>query len=74
MKPTDYPREEILKKAIQALEQFPGAKVYFKFTCSHCGERCTFQEPNMLYESGECCKCGKDSPVTMAGFSLEMKL
>lgn len=46
---------------------------WFKFTCEHCGERCTFQEPNKLYEYGECHECGKSTKVEVGGFSLHYK-
>jgi hypothetical protein len=70
----DLPREELMKRAQEAIRQIPGAIVHFKFTCPKCGERCTFTEPNALYENGECCKCGHDAPVTKGGFSLEFTI
>lgn len=71
--PTDYPRDVICQMADQAIAKNGGpelARVYFKFTCEACGERCTFNEPNSLYEQGECCECGHMTTVTKAGFSL----
>ncbi len=71
MTPTDYPREEIMRKANDVLREMKGqARVYFKFTCVHCGERVQFQEPNTLFERGECSECGVDQPVNAAGFAL----
>ena len=55
-----------------SLARCPGAKVFFKFTCENCGERVTFSEPNILYESGECCKCGHITEVKAGGYLFEM--
>ena len=74
-KPTNYPRAEIMRMAESAIQQYGGpskARVYFKFTCAHCGERCTFSEPNKLYEEGECGSCGKTTTVNDAGFMLAL--
>jgi len=71
--PTDYPRAEIMKMADAAIAKHGGpehARVYFKFTCEACGARCTFAEPNQLYELGECDRCQHMTPVAVAGFSL----
>src|SRR4051812_44087984 len=73
IKPKDYPRDEIAKLAVEAIERHGGpqfARVYFKFTCAQCGERCQFDEPNALYETGECHACGHVTTVEIAGFSL----
>lgn len=75
----DKPRDEIMKMADEAIKQFKdrGANdvyVNFKFTCPHCGERCSFQEKNHLFEEGECFKCGKNSKIERAGFSLAIGL
>lgn len=71
----DKPREEILEMANQVIEHSHGtAKVYFKYTCHHCGERCSFTEPNVLYEEGECCKCGKMTTIEQAGFMLMLTM
>jgi hypothetical protein len=73
--PTNYPRAEIMKMADQAIRTHGGpnfARVYFKFSCAHCGERCTFDEPNKLHEQGECWKCHGLTDVVEAGFALHM--
>lgn len=72
----DLPRDELEKRAKQAIADYPYANVdvLFKFTCPYCGTRCTLQEPNKLYENGECCNCGKSSPITVGGFSLHIKI
>lgn len=69
----DYPRDVIMRKASDAIASHGGpetARVFFKFTCAHCGARCTFKDPNYLWEEGGCRRCGKKSPVDKAGFTL----
>lgn len=70
----DLDRDELLRRANLAFEDSGvPVDVWFKYTCEHCGERCTFQEPNMLYENGECHKCGKTTVVKVGGFCLHYK-
>jgi hypothetical protein len=64
----DVSREELMKQADEARQR--GWDVYFKFSCAYCHERCQFQEPNKLYESGECSGCGKSTAVDVGGFLL----
>jgi len=69
----DLPREEIMRRASEAIAVNGGpanARVFFKFTCPHCGERCQFVEPNQLFEDGECSRCGRTAPVPRAGYAL----
>jgi hypothetical protein len=76
-RPGDLPRAEIAKLADEAIVRYGGpnmCEVRFKFTCVHCGTRCSFSEPNALYEEGECCACGKSTTVTAAGFSMHFKI
>lgn len=68
-KPTDYPRDEIMAMA-QAATAGKKAAIYFKYTCAYCGQRCTFAEPNLLYATGECFRCGKVTTIEKAGFML----
>ena len=66
----DLNREELVKAAQYATSSkgpWPGATVLWKFTCPHCGERCTMDE---LFENAECFACGKTSPVEYGGFSI----
>lgn len=73
----DRPRAEIMAFADETIKKFQdrGAKaeVHFKYTCPKCGERCTFSEPNLLYEQGDCFNCGETHPVERAGFSVYLK-
>jgi hypothetical protein len=73
----DYPRDQIEQMALQAIARYGGsevARVFFKFTCDACGERCTFEEPNALFEVGVCHACGHETPVVVAGFALQMQV
>lgn len=75
----DLQREELLKTAQQAIELFKAekhmdAQVKFKFTCEKCGQRCTLVEPNVLYERGDCFKCGHSTKIEKGGFALIIKL
>lgn len=49
-------------------------EIHFKFTCEECGERCMFDEPNKLYEFGECHKCGHETKVEVGGYTKIMKI
>ena len=71
----DLPRELLMALAQKVVtdSQVP-VEVYFKFTCPHCGERCLLQEPNKLYENGECFTCGKTNPIQFGGFSLHFSV
>jgi hypothetical protein len=70
----DYDRNEILRRASLARSQYKGGDIYFKFTCEKCGERCTFDQPNYLFEFGECCACGHSQKITQAGFALMARI
>lgn len=71
----DKPRDEIISMANDIVVKSKGrAKVYFKFTCPACGERCTLEEPNTLYEEGECFKCSAVNPILEAGFMLVLEM
>jgi hypothetical protein len=69
----DYPREEIMQMAEEAIMDAGGpdtTEVYFKFTCVVCGTRCTFSQPNTLYQYGDCFLCGNQTKVDKAGYML----
>lgn len=60
-----------MRRAEEAITNCPvRCDAFFKFTCEHCGARCTFTEPNQLYESGECHECGQRTEVKVGGFTL----
>lgn len=68
----DLPRDELCRRAEIMVDEAPcQVNVLFKFTCEHCGERCTLQEPNKLYEEGECFKCGHKTKIEVGGFTLQ---
>ena len=52
----DKPWNELIELANTAVKQ--GWTLFFKFTCEHCGERQTFDVPNVLYTKGKCEECG----------------
>jgi len=64
----DLPRAEAMRKAEEHARQ--GWTVYFKFTCANCDERVVLQDPNTLYEHGECCVCGQSTKLERVGFML----
>lgn len=69
----DLPKDELVKLANKTIADSGGpenVEVFFKFTCEKCGERCTFQEPNSIYEFGECCECGHNTLFTKGGYAL----
>jgi hypothetical protein len=75
MQVTNYPKAELMAMADQAITKFGGpekARVYFKATCPHCGERPAFDEPNTLYDNMECAGCGQTFPFVEGGFRLEI--
>ena len=76
--PKDMPREQLLIHAEIVLKSFADlgipAEVHFKFTCGRCGTRCTFVEPNLLREKGECHKCGWLTNVEEGGFLLQANI
>lgn len=71
----DLPRAEVIEMANNAIQNGKGrTKVYFKFTCQHCGQRCTFADMNVCHVEGECFKCGKMTEVKEAGFMLVLDM
>jgi hypothetical protein len=73
----DLPREELVRRAEEIISPkgtYPGATVLFKFTCEHCGERCTLQDENTLWEEGECFACGKKTKIEFGGFTIHFRI
>lgn len=64
----DLTREEIRQKAEELIQK--GGTIYFKFTCSQCGERCTASEPNTMYPQYECHACGLEQTPQRFGLLL----
>ena len=54
-------RAEVIRRAEAAIKA--GLICHFKFSCTTCGERCTLQESNTLYERGECFACGEETDL-----------
>jgi len=69
----DLPVAELIRRAAAEilLDKKHGidTSVHFKFTCENCGERCTLEEPNAIYEEGECHKCGHKTKIVVGGYS-----
>lgn len=68
--PRNGPFEEVVARADRLVAA--GATVYFKFTCSNCGSRQTFDKPNSIYVEGICeeCKATTDLRKDGCGFLL----
>jgi hypothetical protein len=71
----DYPKAEIIVGAQEAVAQMraeghPDAHAYFKASCPKCGERCQFQEPDVIFEEMECAACGHTFPFTEGNYML----
>ena len=75
-KPRDLPREQLIKHAQRTLSKMKRGVVYFKYTCHACNTRMTLEEPNKLYERGECNNCGHVQDIEEGGYlysSSELK-
>ena len=74
----DLPIGELMNRANQqrVLDESRGVHtdIHFKFTCEACGERCMFDDPNQLYEYGECHKCGHETKVIVGGYTTISKV
>lgn len=71
----DLPSREIQAHAALNVARNGGpqrCRVFFKYTCAHCGSRQTFMEPNTIYDSGECSKCGTETKIKKYGYLLEI--
>lgn len=76
-RPGDLPRDQLVALAERTIRDAGGptrAEIHFKFTCQWCGVRCTLNQANTLFETGECCVCGKTTKIDLGGFSLHYKL
>jgi ribosomal protein S27E len=62
----DLPWHELVERLTAVLKQ-GNATVYVKFTCQGCGSRQTFDRPNVLYTSGLCEECGRETSLLERG-------
>lgn len=62
----NFPVEEVMEKADWLIKN-KNAKIFFKFTCVHCGSRQTFDVPNTLYAEGKCEECGGITNIVETG-------
>lgn len=75
LKQRDLPRTELIEKAERWIRESGGrVRVYYRYTCKHCQARCAFMTPNILYDTGECPICGKETIIEEAGFSAVTEL
>lgn len=68
--PRNGPFEEVVARAETLIAA--GAIVYFKFTCSNCGSRQTFDTPNAVYAEGSCEECGTVTDLRKDGIGFLM--
>lgn len=66
------PVAEAIAKAEELISK--GATVFIKFTCEKCGNRLGFDEPNRLYTTGSCDKCGHVTEIKKCGFAVIFKV
>lgn len=48
------------------------AAAYFKATCPYCGNRVTFDEPNVIFDAMECASCGLIFPFIKGGYLVKI--
>jgi len=73
--PGDLPLSELVEKADEVIKMGRGfAKVYFEWTCVHCGSRQTFPEANALWMWGICEECGETTSITKGGYTLVLDM
>jgi len=72
MLPHNHPFDEVVKTANQMIKE--GFTVYQKFTCIHCENRLTMEEPNIFFEAGTCDKCGKETNIRETGCNYLAKM
>jgi len=63
----DFPFMDCVKKADELMQQYPGIKIYQKFTCAGCGQRLTIDEPNNFHKQGSCDKCPAITDIEKQG-------
>src|SRR5262245_43358154 len=71
-RPGDLSRGELVRQCNARLHE--GWSVLFEFTCAHCGQRCTLHNPNILWDSGFCSRCGQETEIDCGGYTLHQKV
>ena len=61
----DYPFTEIAEAIWK--HAMDGNECFQKFTCANCGTRLTIDEPNVMYRTGHCDKCGHITDIEKQG-------
>jgi hypothetical protein len=72
--PKDAIVQSATEKVLQLRAQGVDAHVYFKATCPNCSERCMFSEPDITYDTMECCECGTVFPFTEGNYLISNTL
>lgn len=75
-RPSNKPRTEIQALATSAIQMNGGpdlARVWYKFDCRGCGERCVAPAPNVLPATGWCTRCGAETRILGGGFALQVR-
>jgi hypothetical protein len=75
-RPSNRSRAEIQRTAQRAIETHGGpalARVWYKFDCGACGERCVAPDPNVLPSEAACHTCGAMTRIIGAGYALEIR-
>jgi len=75
-RPSNLPRPELEKRARRAIADSGGpevARVWYKFDCSICGERCITPDPNVLPVRATCLTCGAETTILGGGFALQTR-
>jgi len=71
-RPGDLSRGELVRQCNARLHE--GWSVLFEFTCAHCCQRCTLHNPNILWDSGFCSRCGQETEIDCGGYTLHQKV
>jgi hypothetical protein len=66
----DFPFDEVLATVRDLIRH--GNTIYQKWTCGECGRRCAMNEPNRLFEEGECEHCGYVTNIKQTGCNYRL--
>lgn len=74
----DLLKAELMARANETILEFEKrglkAAAFFKATCPYCGNRVTFNEPNICYDSMECAGCGLIFPFIRGGYLVQVNM
>lgn len=75
-RPSNQPRDVIVAKASDAIDQNGGstlARVFYKYDCAGCKRRVTVATPNVLPARAKCGACAAWTDVNAGGFLIHMR-